>query len=267
MNLEEECRKATEPQIKLENVEFKSEIEFNNVSFHYNTENESFSINEINLKMDAGKTTAIVGLSGAGKSTVCDLVMGLIKPFKGQIFIDKIPLTPDNASSWRNQIGYVAQDTFLFNDTVRNNLLFADEEAEEKDIIESLKLASADEFVLKLDKRLDTLIGDRGVILSGGERQRLALARALLRKPALLILDEATSNLDSKNEKNILDSIENLHGDMSILMIAHRLSSIKNADIIYLMDKGKIIESGSWEELISIKDGNFRLLYELQNKK
>lgn len=267
MNLEEECIKATESQEELQNIEFKGEIKFKDVSFYYNKENGSFGIKGLNLNINAGKTTAIVGLSGAGKSTVCDLVMGLIKPSNGEIVIDKISLTSKNASSWRSQIGYVAQDTFLFNDTVRNNLLFANENANENDIWDALKSASADEFVLKLSERLDTLIGDRGVILSGGERQRLALSRALLRKPALLIMDEATSNLDSKNEKNILDSIENLHGDISILMIAHRLSTIKNADIIYLMDNGKVVESGTWEELISIPQGNFRLLYELQNKK
>jgi len=266
MNLEEECRKATENQGKLENIQFESEINFKDVSFHYNKENGSFSIKELNLDIVAGKTTAIVGLSGAGKSTVCDLIMGLIKPDKGQILIDDKKLEPKNTSSWRNQIGYVAQDTFLFNDTVRNNLLFADENAKESDMWNALKSASADEFVLKLPEGLDTLIGDRGVILSGGEKQRLALARALLRKPALLIMDEATSNLDSKNEKNILDAIENLHGNISILMIAHRLSTIKNADIIYLMENGHLIESGSWNDLISM-NGNFRLLYELQNKK
>lgn len=267
INLEEECKKATEDHNESVNVEFKREIKFDNVSFHYNKENGSFSIKDLDLSIVAGKTTAIVGLSGAGKSTVCDLLMGLIKPDGGQILIDENQLKGENISSWRNQIGYVAQDTFLFNDTLRNNLLFAEEEAKQKDIWNALKSASADEFVLKLPNGLDTLLGDRGVILSGGEKQRLALARALLRKPSLLIMDEATSNLDSKNEKNILESIENLHGDISILMIAHRLSTIKNADIIYLMENGRIIESGSWEELISIENGNFRLLYELQNKK
>lgn len=267
INLGEECRKATEDQKEFENVEFEKEIKFDDVSFYYNKEKGSFSIKGLNLGIMAGKTTAIVGLSGAGKSTVCDLIMGLIKPDEGQILIDGKPLNGENASSWRNHIGYVAQDTFLFNDTVRNNLLFAEEEAKEKNIWNALKSASADEFVSKLPNGLDTLLGDRGVILSGGEKQRLALVRALLRKPILLIMDEATSNLDSKNERNILDSIENLHGNISILMIAHRLSTIKNADIIYLMDNGQIIESGSWKELISIDKDNFRLLYELQNKK
>lgn len=263
MNLEEECKKATENQNDLENIQFSEEIKFKNVSFYYNKEKGSFGIEGLNLDIGTGKTTAIVGLSGAGKSTVCDLVMGLMKPDKGQILIDG-SLRPENAPSWRKQIGYVAQDTFLFNDTVRNNLLFADPKASDEEILNALKLASAHEFVLKLPGGLDTLIGDRGVLLSGGEKQRLALARALLRKPSLLILDEATSNLDSKNEKKILDSIEKLHGDMTILMIAHRLSTIRSADIIYLIENGRLIESGKWNELISLENGKFKAIFDAQ---
>ncbi|MGB9937082.1 MAG: ABC transporter ATP-binding protein [Methanobacterium sp.] len=262
-NLEKKCMKSGKSKIKSKDVKFENKIKFESVSFYYNEGKESFGIEELDLDIKAGKTTAIVGLSGAGKSTVADLLMGLIKPNEGKIMIDNESLSPENASSWRNQIGYVAQDTFLFNDTVRNNLLFADEGAKEEDVWNALKSASADKFVLKLNDGLDTLIGDRGVILSGGERQRLALARALIRKPSLLILDEATSNLDSKNEKNIMDSIENLQ-NITILMIAHRLSTIKNADVIYMMDQGKLIESGSWDELLGKR--NFRLLYELQKK-
>lgn len=266
MNLEKECSKATESKEQAESVEFKSKIEFKKVSFQYIKEDGSFGIRELNLEIVAGKTTAIVGLSGAGKSTIADLVMGLIKPDEGQILIEGKPLNSENASSWRSQIGYVAQDTFLFNDTVRNNLLFANMQANERDILEALKLASALEFVLKLPDGIDTLIGDRGIILSGGERQRVALARALLREPSLLIMDEATSNLDSKNEKKIMESIENLHGNLSILMIAHRLSTIKNADVVYLIQEGKLIESGNWNDLTEKKDGSFRVLYETQSK-
>jgi ATP-binding cassette subfamily C protein len=198
-----------------------------------------------------------VGLSGAGKSTTADLVMGLLRPDEGQITIDGGEL--ENFASWRNRIGYVAQDTFLFNDTVRNNLLLARNDAVEKDLNEVLKISSAD-FVFDLPDGLDTFIGDRGVRLSGGERQRLALARALLRRPSLLIMDEATSNLDSKNEKRILSSIEKLHGDLTILMIAHRFSTIESADVIYLMKEGHIVEEGSWEEFNSRK-GRFSELF------
>ena len=139
----------------------------------------------------------------------------------------------------------MSQETFLFNETIKFNLLLSQPEANEEDIIEALKLAAAYEFVSKLPEGINTLIGDRGVKLSGGERQRLALARALLRKPHLLILDEATSNLDSENEKKILKAIDDLHGEITILIIAHRLSTIKNADYIYLIDEGQILESGT----------------------
>ena len=196
-------------------------------------------------------------LSGAGKSTTADLVMGLLRPDNGKITVDGVELK--NMSSWRSQIGYVAQDTFLFNDTVRNNLLLARSDASTEELKEVIDIASAG-FVFNLPEKLDTIIGDRGVRLSGGERQRLALARALLRKPSLLILDEATSNLDNKNEKKILESIERIHGDMTVLVIAHRFSSISNSDIIYLMEDGHIVEEGSWEEFNSRK-GRFKGLF------
>ncbi len=153
----------------------------------------------------------------------------------------------------------MAQDTFLFNDSIRSNLLLSRNDASEEDLKEVLKSASAD-FVFNLPEGLDTVIGDRGVRLSGGEKQRIALARALLRQPSLLILDEATSNLDSKNEKKILQSIEKLHGDLTILMIAHRFSTIESADVVYLMEKGHIVEEGSWEEF-NEKKGRFGELF------
>ena len=227
-------------------------------------DNNTFSIEDLNIKIKAGKTTAIVGPSGAGKSTIADMVMGFIKPDSGQILVDKIPVSSENLHSWRDKIGYVAQDTFLFNDTIRNNLLLANPDSTEEEIKEALKLASADEFTFKLPQGIDTVVGDRGVLLSGGEKQRLALARALLRKPSILILDEATSNLDSENEMKILDSIEKLHGNITILIIAHRLSTIQNADIIYLIESGNLVESGTWNELISLKS-KFKTIYDYQS--
>jgi ATP-binding cassette subfamily C protein len=265
IDLEKECEEFSELKLKTGNVELHGEIKFENVSFSYDNSNESFSLQNLNLTIKTGKTTALVGLSGAGKSTIADMVMGLVIPQDGRISIDSNVLSENNFTSWRNQIGYVAQDTFLFNDTIRNNLLLAKQGASEGEIITALKLASADEFVLKLPEGLDTLIGDRGVLLSGGERQRLALARALLREPSLLILDEATSNLDSKNEKKIMGSIEKLHGNITMLVIAHRLSTIKHADTIYLIEKGSIVESGTWNDLLEDKNGHFRALYELQS--
>lgn len=243
-------------------VEFKKEISLEHVSFTYRDEHH-FKIIDLNLMIPAGKITAIVGQSGAGKSTIADLVMGLIKPDNGKITLDGTPLKSN--VSWKNRIGYVAQDTFLFNESVRFNLLLARSKAKEKDLTDVLEMAAAYQFVSKLPDGMDTLIGDRGIHLSGGERQRLALARALLRRPSLLILDEATSNLDSENEARILNAIENLHGEMTILMIAHRLSTIRNADYIYLMEDGMVREAGTWDSLIKKEKGKFRRLYEIQS--
>lgn len=256
MDLKKECDRASEVGITNKNIDFNQEISFKNIYFSYKND---LTIENLNLKIKKGKITALVGLSGAGKSTTADLVMGLLRPSYGEILIDGVPLDQENSFSWRNHLGYVAQDNFLFNDSIRNNLLLAKSDAGEEELKEVLKLASA-EFVFNLPEGLDTVLGDRGVRLSGGEKQRIALARALLRHPSLLILDEATSNLDNKNEKKILESIEKLHGDLTILMIAHRFSTIESADIIYLMEEGHIVEEGSWEEFNSRK-GRFKGLF------
>lgn len=264
IKLEKECQENSEVQGKIdEKIKLKKEIKLEDVRFSYQDE-DHFTIPDLNLTIPAGKTTAIAGPSGAGKSTVADLVMGLIKPEKGKITVDGVAVTEDSIASWRNNIGYIAQETFLFNETIRFNLQQACLDASQEDIIEVLKLSAAHEFVMKLPEGLDTVIGDRGVRLSGGERQRLALARALLRKPSLLIMDEATSNLDSENEKKILKAIENLRGEITILIIAHRLSTIKISDCIYLVDGGKIVESGIWDELLENEKGSFRDIYEAQ---
>lgn len=245
-------------------IGFKDCIKLDDIEFAYKGRKDNFSIENLNLTIKSGEITALVGLSGAGKSTLVDILLGLIKPDIGQILIDEITLNDKNTSFWRDMIGYVAQDTFLFNDTIRNNLLVANTDADEDMLNESLRNASALEFVLKLPDGLDSIVGDRGVLLSGGESQRIALARALLREPAMLILDEATSNLDSDNEKRILDAIDKLHGEMTILMIAHRLSTIRKADKIYLIEDGAVVESGSWYSLLEIEGGKFKAFYQAQ---
>jgi len=256
-NIKGRCDAEAEHAVdRPQDVALRHSIEFRNASFSYAADGES-AVEDVNLEVDAGKMTAVVGTSGAGKSTLADLLMGLIEPQKGAVIIDGLPLDADRLEAWRSQIGYVAQETFLFNDTVRANLLWARPDAANEDLHTALRLAAADEFVARLPDGMETVLGDRGVLLSGGERQRLALARALLREPSLLILDEATSNLDSENERRIQLAIEALHGDMTIVAITHRLSTIRNADQIYVLENGRVIEKGDWRTLVA-KDGRFR---------
>jgi ATP-binding cassette subfamily C protein len=202
----------------------------------------------------------VVGPSGAGKSTLADLILGLIAPVRGRILVDERPLTPDRIPAWREHVGYVAQETFLFHDTVRANLQWARPGASDAAIRAALAAAAATEMVDRLPRGLDTVLGDRGERLSGGERQRLALARALLRQPALLVLDEATSHLDSENERRIQAAIEQLHRHVTILVITHRLSTVRLADVIHVVEDGRIVESGDWDSLLSREKGRFRAL-------
>ena len=208
-------------------------IELRDVSFSYDKAEGNMQVASLDMTIDAGRTTAIVGPSGAGKSTVADLLLGLLRPSSGEILVDGVNLAGVDLASWRAQIGYVAQDTFLFNDTVRFNLDWAKPGARETEMHEALEQSAALGFVLELPDGLDTVIGERGVRLSGGERQRLSLARALLRKPRLLILDEATSALDYANEEKIFDAIARLHGGMTIVIITHRLATVESADRVY----------------------------------
>jgi len=236
-------------------------FEYKDVTFSYPGHNPV--LNDINMTIKNGEMTAIVGESGSGKSTLIDLLIGFYEPDKGEILADKKPLQEFDIYSLRRHIGYVPQDTVLFNDTVKNNLLWSNEKATEKEIIEVCKLANADKFIMNLSDGYDTVVGERGVKLSGGERQRIALARALLRKPELLILDEATSALDSRSELLIKGAIENIVHKTTLVVIAHRLSTIINADSIYVLQKGRIIEQGRYQELI-LRDGKFKDMVKYQ---
>jgi ATP-binding cassette subfamily C protein len=265
MEMQQRCEKATEPKTdRMEKFNLQHGIRFEGVTFSYDDQGSTPVIRNLDFVIKAGETTAIVGPSGAGKSTIADLIMGLIVPNHGRILVDGMELNPERIKAWREQIGYVPQDTFLFHDTLRTNLLWAKPDAKEEEIKQSLKFAAAEDFVSGLPRGLETILGDRGVLVSGGERQRLALARALLRKPSLLILDEATSSLDSENEKRIQNAIEKLHGQMTILVISHRLSTIRGADIIHVVEEGRLIESGTWDELIAKDNGRFRELCRAQ---
>ena len=226
-------------------------------------ESASVILSDVDLMIPAGKTTAIVGPSGAGKSTVADMVVGLLTPTSGRVSIDGVPLEGARIQAWRRRLGYVNQDTFLFNESIRENLRLVRPDAADEDLRGALHAASAS-FVETLPDGLDTVVGDRGVRLSGGERQRIALARAILREPAMLILDEATSALDPENERVIQAAIERMAGRLTILMIAHRLASVRAADLIYVMEAGRVVETGSWDELLRKPQGRFRSLCRAQ---
>lgn len=261
-----ETEALASPEYSNSNIEinsFKKGAIIKNVAFCYQSGNRNV-LEDINIYMPKGKTIALVGESGSGKSTIADLMLGLLIPTNGNILIDDVDMKDINMKSWRSLIGYVTQDTILFHDTVLSNLLWANPDASETDIVRALEIASAAEFVSNLSAGVNTIIGDRGMRLSGGQRQRLALARALLRKPKLLILDEATSSLDSESENKIMNAIETLHGSITILMISHRLATVRDADIIYLLDNGRVTGQGSWDELIGTDQGHFKKMCELQ---
>ncbi|PHG15946.1 multidrug ABC transporter [Bacillus toyonensis] len=263
--LQQECNEAVEMQDiymqkHIKPICIKQGIECKDVSFRYNKQEALYALQNINVQIPINSMTAIVGHSGAGKSTLIDVLMGLIQPEKGQVLIDGTPLTTDNLLSLRQAISYVPQDPFLFNASIRENLMMIDSNVNEEQIWAALEFAAATEFVRMLPNGLDTLIGDRGVRLSGGERQRLVLARAILRKPSILVLDEATSALDTENEVKIQSAIERLKGTMTIVVIAHRLSTIRNADQVIVLGKGEIVQKGEFNQLAKERKGVFRNL-------
>ncbi|MEF2245681.1 ABC transporter ATP-binding protein [Paenibacillus sp. IITD108] len=241
-------------------LKLKHQMECREVYFRYDQEQPHYTLENINLRIPAKCMTAIVGQSGAGKSTLIDLVMGLMKPEHGEVLIDGKTLTDEDLLSLRSSISYVPQDPFLFHGSIRDNLSMIDPEASEDQLWEALQFSSAAEFVLKLPDGLDTIIGDRGIRLSGGERQRLVLARAILRKPSILILDEATSALDTMNETKIQEAIEKLKGEITVIVIAHRLTTIRNADQVIVLDQGKIVQSGDFVKLSADNKGLFSRL-------
>jgi ATP-binding cassette, subfamily C, bacterial len=234
-------------------------ISLRGVSFRYKDRRKP-ALSNINFVIPERSTTAIMGPSGAGKTTLADLLMGLLTPTDGKIFIGETPLDGDSVHVWRGLIGYVPQETFLFHNSIRSNLLLVRPESTDEELWAALKNAAADSFVKALPLGLDTVVGDRGIRLSGGERQRIALARALLRKPMMLILDEATSSLDHENERRIQEAIDGLHGDLTMVIIAHRLSTIRKADRIMILEQGQLLEIGSWESLSHNEDSRFRTI-------
>ncbi|BAU15122.1 xenobiotic-transporting ATPase [Leptolyngbya sp. NIES-3755] len=237
-------------------------IRFEQLAFTYPGHDRQV-LNQVDLWLPKGTTLALVGSSGAGKSTLADLLPRFYDPTAGRILIDDRDLKDFEIHSLRQSMGIVSQDTFLFNDSVRNNLAYARRDATDDQIVEAAKRANAYEFIVKLPQGFDTLIGDRGVMLSGGQRQRLAIARALLRDPDILILDEATSALDTVSERLVQSAIDELSRDRTTLVIAHRLSTVQNADQIAVLDKGRVVEVGTHTELLK-QGGLYAQLHAMQ---
>ncbi len=248
----------------IELKDFKNKIEFKDVWFTYNSDKEMV-LKNVNLEINKGEMIAIVGISGVGKSTLVDLIPRFYQVSKGEIKIDGHEINRLTLKSLRSKIGIVTQDIFLFNDTIRDNIAYGRINAEEEKIIDAAVKAYAHQFIKDLPEKYETVIGERGVRLSGGEKQRIAIARALLKDPPILILDEATSALDSESEMMVQKALENLMKDRTTFVIAHRLSTVRKADKIIVLDNGGIAESGRHEELIS-RNGIYRKLHDMQFK-
>jgi subfamily B ATP-binding cassette protein MsbA len=241
---------------------FRDEIVFDNISFRYEGTDDD-AVNSVSLAVKKGEIVALVGRSGAGKTTFVDLLPKFYRPVEGRILIDGVDIAKVTLKSLRSLIGIVSQDVILFNDTVRANIVYGKPDASEEELLNAAKAAYADDFIAQLPSGYETEVGERGVRLSGGQKQRLSIARAILKNPPILILDEATSSLDTASEIMVQRALENLMNDRTAFVIAHRLSTVRRASRIVVMDKGRIVECGTHEELLA-SGGIYKKLYSLQ---
>jgi len=256
-------REIYQPKDAVVLKKIKGEISFKNVSFSFRKGGSV--LKEVSFNVNRGEKAALVGKSGVGKTTIIDLLMGFYFPQKGKITIDGVDIKKLNLSAYRSKIGAVSQEPTLFNDTILNNIKYGNFGASQKEVDDAVKLAHADEFIDGFPKKYKQLVGWKGIKLSTGQKQRIALARAFLRNPDILILDEPTSALDAYSEKLIKESLGNLMKGRTTLIIAHRLSTIRETDKILVIEKGRIIEEGRHSRLIKIKNGAYKKLYALQS--
>lgn len=237
-----------------EKLELKRSVTLQDIQYSYPGQNEQ-AVAGVTMDIQRGDAIAFVGESGAGKTTMADLILGLLEPSEGKILVDGIDIE-SNIRGWQQNIGYIPQQIFLLDDTIRRNIAFGipDKQIDEQKVEAAVKAAQLEELIERLPEGIETVVGERGVLLSGGQQQRIGIARALYDNPQVLVMDEATSALDNITEKFVIEAIEQLRGDRTIIMIAHRLTTVKNCDTIYLMNEGKIIESGTYEELLEHSD-------------
>lgn len=247
---------------QLTKIKFNHSIELRNVSFKYT---ENFVLKNINLVIERGQQVAFVGSSGSGKSTMLDLIIRFYDPVEGEILIDGINIKEYDTKTYRSLFGVVSQENILFNDTIRNNIVFGYKNYNEEDLVVAAKTSNSYNFIANTPRGFETFLGDRGVNISGGERQRVAIARALLRKPNILIFDEATSSLDAESERIVQNAINNSLENKTAIIVAHRLSTIINCDLIVVFEKGQIVEQGKHSELMDM-NGYYANLYNLQFK-
>ena len=243
----------------------EGKIQFKDIYFKYNS-NEENVLNNINLEFKGGKMTALVGHSGSGKSTILNLIPRFYQPKNGDIIIDGQSIYETTLESLRKNISLVSQETTLFDDTIKNNIKYANENASDEEIYEAAKLSNSYDFIENLPNKFETIIGENGVRLSGGEKQRISIARAMIKKSEIILLDEATSSLDSETERKIQEALKLLVKNKTTIVIAHRLSTIQNSNNIYLIDSGKVMDSGKHEELL-IKSKLYKNFYEKQIQK
>lgn len=243
---------------------FKDSLQFQKVNFSYDYDNERALLASASFSIKKGEMSGLIGPSGAGKTTIVDLLLRLLKPRSGQILLDGEDISGISLKEWRTNVGYVSQDIFLINDTIFNNIRFYNDHLSYEEVVEAAKMANIYDFIESQPKKLETVVGERGIRLSGGQRQRIVLARVLARKPKILILDEATSALDNESEIAVQKAIAGLRGKVTVLAIAHRLSTVINSDHLIVLESGRIVEQGEPGELLKDKESYFSKVYNLR---